>query len=53
MANQTAKIYLNEGDRSTLAKWINAHSTPQQIVLRSQIMVLQENLWVNNNVSGK
>jgi len=53
MANQTVKMYLNEADRSTLTKWINAHSTPQQIVLRSQIILLSAQRIPESQISTR
>ncbi len=53
MANQTVKIYLNEEDRCTLTKWINAHSTPQQIVLRSQIILLSAQRIPESQISTR
>lgn len=39
MITRYANFYLNEGDSSTLSQWVKAHSTPQQIVLRSNIIL--------------
>ena len=53
MANQTVGLYLNDMDRSTLTKWINAHSTPQQIVLRSQIILFSAQRIPESQISTR
>jgi transposase len=40
MARQQGSIIINEADHRTLSDWINAHRTPQQVVLRSKIIML-------------
>ena len=40
MAHQKASIVMHEANHRTLSDWINAHSTPQQIVLRARIILL-------------
>lgn len=42
MASQKASIYLNETDQHTLLDWIGAHRTPQQVALRSRIILLSD-----------
>jgi len=42
MAYHKELIYMNEADQNTLSDWIKAHNTPQQIVLRSKIIMLSE-----------
>lgn len=42
MAHKEAIIYMNETNRQTLTGWIGAYSTPQQVVLRSKIILLSE-----------
>ena len=42
MAYQTNQVVLQPEDRELLIQWVNAHSTPQQVVLRSHIILLSD-----------
>jgi hypothetical protein len=40
MAKMAAVVQLSELDRNQLEKWVRAQFTPQQVVLRSRILLL-------------
>jgi transposase len=41
MARPPTRIDLSTGDRVTLERWIRARSSPQSLVMRSQIVLLR------------
>lgn len=41
MASNPIKITLSDEDRKVLEKWVGAHGTPQQVVLRCRIILLK------------
>lgn len=52
--NKPAKpIPLSATDRETLERWINAHSTPQQISLRSKIILMAADGIANSRIAEK
>ena len=40
MAKIAAAVTLSEPDRAQLQQWVRAHFTPQQVALRSRILLL-------------
>ena len=40
MARTAAQVILSETDRTQLEQWVRAHHTPQQVALRSRILLL-------------
>jgi transposase len=52
MAHLQSSIYMHETDQRTLSDWISAHNTPQQVVLRSRIILLSEKRMPDTQIAS-
>lgn len=53
MAHPVASIFLSEENQVMLSKWVNAHTTPQQVVLRSRIILLSAQRLSDMKIASK
>ncbi len=53
MAYQRTNIIMKEEEQNLLTKWINAHHTPKQVVLRSKIVLLSAQKLSDIKISGE
>jgi len=53
MAHQTKKVALSKQNRQILTQWVKAHNTPQQIVMRSQIVLMSADQVPDTQIATK
>lgn len=53
MSEAAKALALSRADRSTLESWVNAHSTPQQIALRAQLILCAADGVANSTIADE